>query len=106
MCPKVNAPSLCDIWAYERFHRNTLLQDSGVNLYILYYATACITFIVITIEPVSLGKAGSCPVVIEAPLSYLRPVTQEALDTVVQQIREAGAEAVLDFQYWLDCIKK
>lgn len=65
MCPKVNTPSVYAIWAYEKFHGNTVLWDSGVNLYILYYTTACITLIVITVVPVSLehyweGRLLSC----------------------------------------------
>ena len=33
MCPKVIVSLLYAISAYERFHRNTLLSDSGGNLY-------------------------------------------------------------------------
>ena len=39
MCPKVTASSLCIFSAFERFHRNALLLDSGGNLYfhLLHY---------------------------------------------------------------------
>lgn len=102
MCPKVIASSIYAIAVYERFHKNALLLHSGVNLYTPYYTAACITLIVITIVPVSLGnywEGRNLSCCLPLKLHYLIRVRglRNTL-TFPEQISEAGAKEILDFR--------